>query len=413
MNILLIVFLALVFMSFFFAIVWLSLYLLEPEIFRKKRASGDLFPVSIIIPAYNEGKNITRCLDSLLSLEYPGYEVIVVDDGSSDDTADVVEQYVRSRGASNKVRLVRHERNRGKAAALNTGIRNARYDYIAVLDADSHVSPDSLLWIMPHFADPKVGAVSSAIHVRNPVNLLSRLQWWEYLTTNFYRALMAVIDVLYVTPGVLSVYRKSVLEEVGLFDENEISEDLEIALRIKAHHYKILFEPNSTTFTDVPTRFHDYWRQRLRWSRGFIRNFVKYWKRFGFSREYDLFGMVFFPFLLAYVAVWIIYLIGSLATGWQDWYLSLLRLRYEGLAWIDVDLYDIALSQNYVVLYVSAVWILTGLVVAKISLSLRPQERGPLYLKEFFIFITLYPLLAGVIWLASVAYEIAGVRRSW
>ena len=198
MNVLLILLLALVFMSFFFAIVWLSLYLLEPEIFRKRRASGDLPPVSIIVPAYNEGRNIAKCLDSLLSLEYPEYEIIVVDDGSRDDTADVVEQYVRSKGASNKVRLIRHERNKGKAAAVNTGIRNAKYDYVAVLDADSHVSRDSLLWVMPHFADPKVGAVSSAIHVRNPVNLLSRLQWWEYLTTNFYRALMAVIDVLHI-----------------------------------------------------------------------------------------------------------------------------------------------------------------------------------------------------------------------
>ncbi|NPA77004.1 MAG: glycosyltransferase [Candidatus Diapherotrites archaeon] len=413
MSVLLILLLALVFMSFFFAIVWLSLYVLEPDIFRRKQASGDLPAVSIVVPAYNEGKNVTKCLDSLLSLNYPTYEIIVVDDGSKDDTAKIVDDYIQRNGVSDRVRLIRHERNRGKAAAVNTGIRNARYDYVAVLDADSHVSSDSLLWMMPHFADPKVGAVSSAIHVRNPDNLLARLQWWEYLTTNFYRALMAVIDVLYVTPGVLSVYRKSVLEEVGLFDENEISEDLEIALRIKAHHYQILFEPNSITFTEVPTRFRDYWRQRLRWSRGFIRNFVKYWKRFGFSREYDLFGMVFFPFLLAYVAVWILYLIFSLATGWQDWYWSLMRLRYEGLTWSGFNLYDFALSQNYLILYISAVWILTGLVVAKFSLSLRPNEREPLYLKEFFVFITLYPLLAGIIWLASVVQEIIGARRSW
>ena len=410
---LLIVLLLLVFMSFFFAIVWLGLYALEPDLLKAPRKnSRELPPVSIIVPAYNEAEGIEKCLDSLARLNYPEYEVIVVDDGSKDGTAGVVHAFIQRRNDP-RFRLIRHEKNRGKAAAVNTGIRSAKYGLVAVLDADSHVSPDALLWIVPHFEDPTVGAVSSAIHVRNPVNLLSRLQWWEYLTTNFYRALMAVIDVLYVTPGVLSVYRKSVLEEVGLFDENEISEDLEIALRIKAHHYKILFEPNSVTFTEVPTRFKDYWRQRLRWSLGFIRNFVRYWKTFGLSREYDLFGMVFFPFLLAYVAVWILYLIFSLLAGWTDWYWSVLQLRYEGLTWDGFNLNDFLLSQNYIILYITAIWIITGLFVARESLKLRAPEQDGLYLKEFLVFITLYPLLAGFIWLAAVAYELVGARRSW
>jgi len=335
-----------------------------------------------------------------------------VDDGSKDDTAGVVRSFIQQRGLD-IFRLIQHEKNKGKAAAVNTGIRSAKYDLVAVLDADSHVSPDALLWIAPHFEDPRVGAVSSAIHVRNPVNLLSRLQWWEYLTTNFYRALMAVIDVLYVTPGVLSVYRKSVLEEVGLFDENEISEDLEIALRIKAHHYKILFEPNSVTFTEVPTRFRNYWRQRLRWSRGFIRNFVRYWRTFGLSGEYDMFGMLFFPFLLAYVAVWILYLVFMFLTGWKDWYWSLQKLRYEGIVWNGFNLHDFLLSQNYIIIYITVIWILTGVFVAKESLKLRASEQDGLFLKEFLVFITLYPLLAGVIWLAAVVYELAGARRSW
>ncbi len=410
---LLIILLLLVFMSFFFALVWLGLYVLEPDLFKApRRRSKDLPPVSIVVPAYNEAKDIAKCLGSLARLDYPAYEVIVVDDGSKDGTADVVRSFIQTNGLDN-FRLIRHDTNRGKAAAVNTGIRSAKYDLVAVLDADSHISSDALLWIVPHFEDPRVGAVSSAIHVRNPVNLLSRLQWWEYLTTNFYRALMAVIDVLYVTPGVLSVYRKSVLEEVGLFDENEISEDLEIALRIKAHHYKILFEPNSVTFTDVPTRFRDYWHQRIRWSRGFIRNFVKYWRTFGFSREYDMFGMLFFPFLLAYVAVWVIYLIVSLFAGWKDWYWSLQQLRYEGIVWDGFNLGDFLLSQNYIVLYITAVWVVTGLFVARESLKLRSKGQDSLFLKEFLVFITLYPLLAGIIWLAAVAYELLGVRRSW
>ncbi len=413
MDLVLAILLLLVFLSFFFVLVWLGLYVLEPDLFSpSRRRSEDLPSVSIIVPAYNEADGIVKCLESLARLEYPKYEVIVVDDGSKDGTSEVVRSFIQREDLKN-FRLIRHEQNRGKAAAVNTGIRNARYDLVAVLDADSHISSDALLWIVPHFEDPRVGAVSSAIHVRNPVNLLSRLQWWEYLTTNFYRALMAVIDVLYVTPGVLSVYRKSVLEEVGLFDEKEISEDLEIALRIKAHHYKILFEPNSVTFTEVPTRFKDYWRQRIRWSRGFIRNFVKYWRTFGLSREYDLFGMVFFPFLLIYVAVWVIYLLVSLLTGWQDWYWSLQQLRYEGILWDGFNLRDFLLSQNYVILYITAIWLVTGLFIAKESLKLRADGQDGLFLKEFLVFITLYPLLAGIIWLASVVYELAGVRRSW
>ncbi len=405
--------LLLVFLSFFFAIVWLGLYALEPDIF-----SGDLPEepeecVSVVVPAYNEAKSIRKCLESLASLDYPCYEVIVVDDGSSDDTAAVVQRFIDERRLSDRFRLVRHKNNRGKAAAVNTGIRSARYGLVAVLDADSHISRGALRWIVPHFRDSRVGAVSSAIHVRNPVNLLSRLQWWEYLVTNFYRALMAVLDVLYVTPGVLSVYRKSVLEEVGMFDEREISEDLEIALRIKAHRYRILFEPNSVTFTEVPTSFRDYWRQRMRWSRGFIRNFVKYWRTFGFSREYDLFGMLFFPFLLIYVAVWVIYLVVALFAGWHDWYWSLVQIYYQGINFSGFSVQDFLLSQNYPILFITAVWIITGVVVARFALQLKPSDGGGLYLKEFFVFITLYPLLAGIIWLFAVVYEIFGVRRSW
>lgn len=411
MNALFYLFLILALATFFYSFVWLALYIVEGTRGKSTKLSRVL-PVSIIVPAHNEGKNIVRCLKSLISLNYPKYEIIVVDDGSTDDTRERVIDFIKKARASNKVRLVRHEKNRGKAAAVNTGIRHAKYELVAVVDADSHVRKNALQKVVPHFYDARVGAVTSTIKVRNARNVITKLQWWEYLLVNFYRDLMARIDVLYLTPGVMSVYRKEYLEEIGLFDENEISEDLEIALRLKKHNYRVLFEVNSITYTDVPSSIKEFYRQRVRWYRGFIRNFRKYWKTFGFSRSYDLFGTFMFPMALISVAVWLLYLMFVVFNWFDNVYWTFAKFRILGFSFLSgMTLEDFILSQNYPYLYIYSIWVITALFfIIKARAVLRTKKK---YLKELFLFLTLYPLMLGFCWLMSLAEEVLGRERTW
>ncbi len=412
MNVIFCTFLILATATFFYTFVWLALYIVEGGKSTRTKKLTKAIPVSIIVPAYNEEGKITKCIASLLNLNYPKYEIIVVDDGSTDNTSKKVADFIKERKLGKKVKLVVHKRNKGKAAAVNTGIKNARYPLIAVVDADSHVTKDSLIKIVPYFYDEEVGAVASTIKVRNPNNLLAKLQWWEYLLVNFYRSLMSRINVLYVTPGVMSVYRKQHLEKVGLFDENEISEDLEIALRLKKHNYKILFEIDSITYTDVPSTLKGFYRQRVRWYRGFLRNFKRYWKTFGFSKTYDLFGTFMFPMALIGVAVWMFHLIIVLVNWLDNVYWSFVRIKLLGFTFFTkLTLQDFILSQNYPYLYIYSIWILTAIyfiIKARSALKIRKK-----YLKEFIVFLTLYPLMLGACWLVSFIQEFAGVRRKW
>ena len=411
MSVVFYTFLILATLTFFYTFVWFALYVVEGKKQRKMRVR-EVIPVSIIVPAHNESKKIITCLKSLIRLNYPRYEIIVVDDGSTDDTPDKIKTFIKQNKLEHKIRLVRHKENRGKAAAVNTGIKNARHPLIAVVDADSHVAKDSLTRIVPYFYDTSVGAVASTIKVRNPKNLITKLQWWEYLLVNFYRSLMSKINVLYVTPGVMSVYRKKYVEDAGLFDENEISEDLEIALRLKKHNYKVLFEINSITYTDVPSTLRGFYSQRVRWYRGFLRNFKKYWSTFGFSKTYDLFGMFMFPMALIGVAIWMIHLMLIIINWFDNLYWTLLRIKLLGIThFIKTSLQDLILAQNYPYMYIYSIWIITAVYfMIKARAMLRVKKK---YLKEFILFLTLYPLMLGVCWLVSFIKEFVGAERKW
>lgn len=278
------------FFSLFSLNVFILLYLRHRKEYNKPVKRTDWTPqVSIVMPAYNEERYIVTSLRSILDTDYPRekLDIIVVDDGSTDNTYRVAKAF---EGPGIRVFT---KKNGGKGAALNFGLAKAKGELVATMDADSYLTKGTIRELVPHFHDPEVMAVSPAVKIRPSDSWLKEFQRVEYLMILFSRKLLSFIDAVPVTPGPCSMFRASVFKEVGGFDEHNLVEDQEIALRIQSHNYKIHSSMTADVYTEPPDNMGDLIKQRVRWQRGGVRNYWKY--RHMIRPEYGDFGMYFVP----------------------------------------------------------------------------------------------------------------------
>jgi len=293
---------AIAFFSLFVLNVFILLFLRYRKSYLKPPEKTDWEPViSVIIPAHNEEKHIKDCVKSIFATVYPKekLDVMVVDDGSSDNT------YAIAKSFGKKVRVFKKKQG-GKGAALNFGLEKAKGELVATMDADSYLTEDTIKELVPYFTDPDVMAVTPSIKIRASDSWLKEFQRVEYLMILFSRKLLSFIDSVPVTPGPFSMFRTKVFDEVGKFDENNLVEDIEIALRIQSHHYKIRSSMRAGVYTDPPDKFGKLLRQRVRWQRGGIRNYWDY--KFLIKPEYGDFGVYFVPLNFAALTAFFILL---------------------------------------------------------------------------------------------------------
>lgn len=229
--------------------------------------------ISILLPAYNEAAVIQASLQSLMALRYPHLEIIVIDDGSQDDTA------ARARETAKKslvpVRVI-SQANRGKAGALNTGIIHASGAYVLVVDADSRVSPDSLQFGMRHFADPAIGAVGGFVGVANRRSLLCQFQALEYLQSlNFVRRALSRLGLVTVVPGPVGLFRREAILQVGGYRDGGMTfaEDADLTIKLLAAGWKVTGDRSMIAYTEAPEDVFALLRQRYRWRRGIYQAF--------------------------------------------------------------------------------------------------------------------------------------------
>jgi poly-beta-1,6 N-acetyl-D-glucosamine synthase len=254
----------------YLAFMWLGyLHQVEQTVQGDARGQVTWPPVTIIVPAYNEGKVIEPSIRSLLQLDYPAYEVLVVDDGSTDDTRERVAQ-LEGRHGNVSVRLV-SKTNGGKASALNTGIALARHEYVLCMDGDSKLEPQVLRVSMPHFAKEHVAAVAGNVKIINRNTHLARFQSLEYIQgLNMARRAQGFVRVVNIIPGPIGVFRRSVLLEVGGYDRDTFAEDADLTLKILSSGYHIVYEDRAVAWTEAPETVHDVIKQRYRWTRGIL-----------------------------------------------------------------------------------------------------------------------------------------------
>jgi biofilm PGA synthesis N-glycosyltransferase PgaC len=230
--------------------------------------------VTVIVPVFNEEVVIVAAVRSLLALDYPALDILIVDDGSTDETFALATAMQGQYGSAT-VRVVR-KRNGGKASALNTGIALARTPFVLCMDGDSRLAPDTLRYAMRHFADPRVGAVAGNVKVVNRTNLWTRLQALEYIEgLNLPRRAQGFMRAVNIIPGPLGVFRRDVLAAVGGYDTDTYAEDADLTLKVLTAGWHIVYEPRAVAWTEAPETLLDLIKQRYRWTRGILQALQK------------------------------------------------------------------------------------------------------------------------------------------
>ncbi|MDR6986414.1 cellulose synthase/poly-beta-1,6-N-acetylglucosamine synthase-like glycosyltransferase [Paenarthrobacter nitroguajacolicus] len=246
--------------------------------------------VSVIVPGYNEAVVITKCVESILASRYLRLEVILVDDGSTDSTAQIMaglaDQYDRVRFLS--------QSNAGKGAALNFGIAAAQGDILMFVDADGIFAPDTLMNMLEGFDHPKVGAVCGD---DRPVNL-NRVQTMmlavlSHVGTGLVRRALSLLHCLPIVSGNIGAFRSDLVRQLGGFHEDTLGEDLELTWRVYKAGYRVRFQPKALVYAESPSTMGGLWRQRVRWSRGLLQTLRLHRGMLGRPR-YGMFG----PFLV-------------------------------------------------------------------------------------------------------------------
>jgi poly-beta-1,6-N-acetyl-D-glucosamine synthase len=286
---------------FFFYTLWEYRHRIkDPEVDLNKKEDTPF--VSIVMPAFNEGKNIRKTVESVQNLNYPKdrMEIVLVDDGSTDDTLDVIKKM-----ALKDSRIKGYTKpNGGTADAKNFGIKKSRGEFIVTLDSDSYVDKDALKNMIGYMRDKRVTAVTPSMSVYKPKGFLQNLQYVEYTLGIYLRKVFGLLNCIHVTPGPFSIYRKSFFEKYGYFETGNLTEDIEIALRMQKNGYKIENSIHAGVYTVAPNNFKALLNQRMRWYYGFVQNVLR--NKDLFKPKYGYLALIMLPAAFISVALTIL-----------------------------------------------------------------------------------------------------------
>jgi cellulose synthase/poly-beta-1,6-N-acetylglucosamine synthase-like glycosyltransferase len=294
MDILPIIYLAYMFLSLYFLTFFLIIYYKnKKEIFTYPIPKQN-YSVSFIVPAYNEGKTIEACIRKIFELDYKNIkEVIVVNDCSIDNTKEILDRLLKE---FPKLIAIHNRINLGNAAkSQNVGLKHATGEIIAIVDADSFPAKDSISKMVGYFDNPKVGAVTCPVVVRNKNNFLEKLQSLEYLAIAFGRKLMEYVDAIYVVPGPLALYRKEAMKQIEGFDENNMTQDIESTWHVTKKGWERKMSLSTNVSSTVPSKWKNWWIQRRRWNIGGLQCIWKYKKDIG---KQGMLGLFIIPFFI-------------------------------------------------------------------------------------------------------------------
>ena len=365
---------------------------------RVHKGGEPVLPVSVLIPAFCEETVIVKSVTSVLQSTYPIAQVIVIDDGSTDDTAQVVSDHF---GSDPRVRLIR-QNNQGKAEALNNGIQHIDTPVFVAIDADTIIAPEAIGELVKHFNDPDVGAVAGNVKVGNRRNLLTRLQAIEYITAqNLDRRAYEILNGIMVVPGSIGAWRTEAVIAAGGYTTQTLVEDADLTVSVIRSDFKVVFEPAAHAYTEAPETIRQWMRQRLRWHFGMLQIA---WKHKGAFFERRAVGLVSIPDLFLFGAVF------SLFAPIAD-----LVMIFNLFALVELfsDSSRAALQSSSILVAIGYVaYLLSDLVLATIAFGLEPKENKrllPWVLTQRFFYRQIYWLVA----LRSIARAVTGRFTGW
>jgi cellulose synthase/poly-beta-1,6-N-acetylglucosamine synthase-like glycosyltransferase/peptidoglycan/xylan/chitin deacetylase (PgdA/CDA1 family) len=270
--------------------------------------------VAVLIPAYNEETVIVRTIRSVLNSDYKNLHVIVIDDGSSDRTVEVATQAYAGEIAAGRVQVLTKP-NGGKAAALNYALDRLTEDIYVGIDADTVIATDAISKLIPHFEDPRIGAMAGNAKVGNRVNLWTRWQALEYITSqNFERRALDLFHVVTVVPGAIGAWRTAPVKAAGGYPINTVAEDADLTMNLLEQGFRVDYEDRSLAFTEAPIDAKGLMRQRFRWSFGTLQAVWKHRAAFIRNQAMGLFALpniivfqMFLPLVSPFIDVMFLY----------------------------------------------------------------------------------------------------------
>jgi cellulose synthase/poly-beta-1,6-N-acetylglucosamine synthase-like glycosyltransferase/peptidoglycan/xylan/chitin deacetylase (PgdA/CDA1 family) len=291
---------------------------------RKKRTAPARYPpqVTVIVPAFNEEKVVGRTIRSLLDSTFLNLDIIVVDDGSTDRTYSLLQEMFWDEPQVS----IYTKANSGKADSLNFALSRTNAEIIVAIDADTIVLPEAVEKLVPHFADPRVGAVAGNAKVGNRINLLTEWQALEYITSqNLDRRAFALVNGITVVPGAIGAWRRALVQQAGGFSSDTLAEDAALTMAILRLGFQVDYEADAIALTEAPDTLSGFLRQRFRWMYGTLQ---AAWKNRDalFRPRYGALGMVALPHVFLFQVLFPILspfmdltLVVALAqAGWQQ-----------------------------------------------------------------------------------------------
>ncbi len=300
---------------FLFCVFYFEIFILLSFLEHKESTtatpSDPELPVTILVPCFNEESTIVGTIESIFQLDYPQekLQIIIINDGSTDKTATLLEPY----NSHHNITVI-HKENGGKHTALNLGLEYCTTSIVGCLDADSFVVPDALRQIMHKFADPTVMAVTPSTVIWKAKTLIQKMQRAEYHYGNLVRYAMSMMHAIHIAPGPFSFFRTEVFEKIGNYRHAHNTEDMEIAMRMQKHGFKITHAPRAIVYTSSPNTIKKLYKQRVRWVSGFLGNLIDYRKML-FNKKHGDLGLLVLPMALLSILLTIPFVIVSIASG--------------------------------------------------------------------------------------------------
>ncbi|HUH36844.1 MAG TPA: poly-beta-1,6-N-acetyl-D-glucosamine synthase [Spongiibacteraceae bacterium] len=353
--------------------------------------------VSLIIPCFNEQAQIEETIAYADRLDYPDYEIIAVNDGSSDDTPHLLDALA---ARFPRLRVIHLEQNAGKANALRMGALFANSEYLVCIDSDAVLDPHAMTWLVRHLLDsPRVAAVTGNPRIRNRSSLLGKVQVGEFSSIiGLIKRAQRIYGRIFTVSGVVTAFRRSALHQVDYWSTDTVTDDIDISWRLQLAHWDIRYEPNALCWILMPETYLGLWRQRLRWALGGVETAFRYFPALLSWRKRRMWP-VFIEYLLSLVwsyvlgVVLVLWALGkfvalpdalavpSLIPGWHGVVLASTCLLQFFVSLLIDSRYERGLLKNYfwMIWYPLAFWlinVLTNLVALPLGLIKRAGRRG-------------------------------------
>jgi biofilm PGA synthesis N-glycosyltransferase PgaC len=354
-------------------------------------------PVSFLVPCHNEGENAEETIRSLLDQDYPELEVIAIDDASTDDTGERLQRLAK---AESRLRVIHFPVNQGKAMGLRMAALAARHEFLICLDGDALLDKHATRWMMRHFVSgPRVGAVTGNPRVRNRTTLLGKIQVGEFSSIiGLIKRAQRIYGRIFTVSGVVAAFRKAALHQVGYWNTDMVTEDIDVSWRLQLRHWDIRYEPNALCWILMPETYQGLWKQRLRWAQGGVEVFFRYWRGLcqWKSRRMWIVGLelivsTIWAYTIAVISLlWVIglitpleppYVVSSILPGWAGVDLGGRRIIKKGVSLAIYSRYEPALSRYYywMIWYPTLYWMIHSaatIVAVPKTLLKRRGERA-------------------------------------